>query len=509
VQWRVLLVALLAVSVPPQQAGPRPLRVDAHAFVDPDGRPVVLRGVASMGMAMVYGNKDRSGGGQPMSVSQYVDRATQTDATGGKWYSNAIRLSFERFPVTNPTRLYTTENTPYAMPDTVAFGEWQSNHTYADGEMVAWKGKRYRVAAKLWRADRGLAWNPTAYKVGDIVVNIERNIYRCTSSTGKGAPAGDWGRYPRGTAEGIVEDQGGVRYEWQYVGPFGQSGATSPFTQKAVSDNQVDWYLDNLVQWQYVSPDYSKEKAQENFADWKSKVMDPAVKRAVEIGLYVVITEFDFGPAHHPLRRARLLDFWTRMATSQWANHPQVLFELWNESEDIGSYKGGPGSWTLQKPVIQETVDAIRAAGAKNIIIVPTPFYSAWIGEATASPLSGANLAYALHQYRSQWESYSSNREQILQGLASGQAIVVTEWGDDTSETNPALMWPKATTVDPPLQRLLEPTDGSRGAAGWFAWALSHTWAPGLFRDEALMRPTPFGIATRQWLSEVREERKR
>ena len=67
-----------------------------------------------------------------------------------------------------------------------------------------------------------------------------------------------------------------------------------------------------------------------------------------------------------------MLDFWKRMAASQWANHPQVMFELWNESEDIGAHRGGPGSWADQKPAIQETIDAIRAAGARNIIIVPT-----------------------------------------------------------------------------------------------------------------------------------------
>ena len=41
------------------------------------------------------------------------------------------------------------------------------------------------------------------------------------------------------------------------------------------------------------------------------------------------------------------------MAVSQWANHPKVIFELWNESETIGSFNGGPGSDTL--PHIQIT----------------------------------------------------------------------------------------------------------------------------------------------------------
>jgi hypothetical protein len=202
-----------------------------------------------------------------------------------------------------------------------------------------------------------------------------------------------------------------------------------------------------------------------------------------------------------------MLDFWTRMAHSQWANSPQVIFELWNESEDIGSYAGGPGSWALQKPVIQETIDAIRAAGATNIIIVPTPFYSAWAGEATASPLTGNNLAYALHQYRSTWEAYPSNRDQINQAMGSGQAIVWTEWADDSPQTNPALQWPMATSAPPPLRQLLEPGDGSlHPAAGWFAWSLSQSWFPDLFLDAALTKPSPFGVATRQWLYDKRND---
>ncbi len=487
--------------------GPSALKVVGARFVDSGGRTVVLRGVSSMGMGMVYGDKSNPGTYLPMTVAQYVDRAIQTDATGNKWYANAIRLNFERFPSVNPARLYSTENTPYAMPDTITFPAWVASHTYADGDVASWNGSRYRVMKKLWRADRGFAWNPGPYQVGEVVVNIQGNVYLCTSSTGTGTPDGAWDRYPQGTGNAIPESQGALRYVWQYLGPFGASGAIAAFNAPTVRDNQQNWYIDNLVQWQYMSTDYSQAQALANFADWKAKVMDPAVQRAVDDGLYVIITDFDFGPAQHPLRHARMLDFWQRMAVSQWANHPQVLFELWNESEDIGSFSGGPGSWAAQKPAIQETIDAVRAAGAGNIIVVPTPFYSSWIGEATTSPLTGTNIAYAMHQYRSQWEAYSSNRAQILQGLSSGQPIVVTEWGDDTSQTDPTLMWPTASAVAPPLRQLLEASDGSQNpAAGWFAWALTQTWSPDLYSDSALRQPTPFGIATRQWLFDKRNE---
>src|SRR5579871_1020095 len=104
--------------------GPPALKIVGSHFVDPSGRTVVLRGVSSMGMAMVYGDKSNPGTYLPMTVQQYVDRALQTDATRNKWYGNAIRLVFERFPSVDPSRLYQTENAPYAMPDTISFPAW-------------------------------------------------------------------------------------------------------------------------------------------------------------------------------------------------------------------------------------------------------------------------------------------------------------------------------------------------------------------------------------------------
>jgi len=215
-----------------------------------------------------------------MSPAQYVDRATQTDATGKKWHSTAIRLVFERFPALNPTRLYKTENRPYAMPDTIAFPAWQASHAYEEGDIVSSAGKRYRVAKKLWRADRGFAWNPGPYQVGDIVVNVQGNVYRCTASTGTGNSAGNWGLYPTGTGTAITEDQGDFHYVWSYVGVFGLSGETPPSKLKPFVDNQQPWYVDNLTMWQYVSNDYTPAQSAKNFTDWKVRVLDPPVKRA-------------------------------------------------------------------------------------------------------------------------------------------------------------------------------------------------------------------------------------
>jgi len=286
----------------------------------------LLRGVSSQGMSMVYGDKANPGGYLPMTPTQYVDRAIQTDATGNKWYSNAIRLVFERFPSVNPGRLYSVENQPYAMPDTIPFAAWQASHVYADGEVVSWNGSRYRVSAKVWRADRGQAWNPTPYssRRGDRFAGQCLSVYL---EHGLRHSGGQLGRVPARNRTSDPEDQGALQYVWQYLGLFGQSGSSPPFGASTQVDADRRTYIDNLLQWQYMSVDVTPAQALANFADWKTRSWIRSCTRAIDDGFVRHHHRISIsGPRSIPLRRARMLDFWTRMAASQWANHPQVLF---------------------------------------------------------------------------------------------------------------------------------------------------------------------------------------
>ena len=64
----VAIVSLTLAS--PSTVGRPPLTVSGNKFVDPTGKTVRLRGVSSMGMAMVYGDKDRPGSYLPMTPKQ-------------------------------------------------------------------------------------------------------------------------------------------------------------------------------------------------------------------------------------------------------------------------------------------------------------------------------------------------------------------------------------------------------------------------------------------------------
>ena len=498
---------------PPTTGSATPqLTVKGAQLQDPHGNQVILRGLATEGLGMVYGDKSNPGTYVGVTPAQYILRALQTDAHG-PWYSKCLRLCFERFPCTDQTLLYSVENAPYAMPDTISFAAWAANTNYLGAEISASGGNRYRVVQRKWRADKGQLWNLTPYVLGDVLSawnppSGHNPVYQCT-----GVPATfvlpanpNWGGGPTQTSGTSVDIFG---YTWSYIGEFGTSGTIGPSSLPSTPDfdgAQSQYYCDGLVSWKYESVDYTSAQALANFQAWKAAVMDPVIGTAKAADLYVIICDFDSGPAQHPLRSARATAFWTLMAQS-YANDPQVLFELWNEAYDIGGYSGSPGSWAVQAPVIQTLVNTIRTLGANNVIIVPTPFYSSQIQEATSAPLTGANLCYALHLYASQWQNYPTSRTEIAAGLASGQCIFVTEMGDDTNPTDPTKTWiTTAGQIPPSMEGLFEPSLGAvNPPAGIIAWDMSGSnWTPQLWSDNSLLVPTPYGIAVQGWLAQMK-----
>lgn len=467
------------------------LKIVNGQLQDPAGNRVLLRGVSSQGMAMVYGDQANPGTYVPLTLQQYVQRSVAIDGQGKQWNAKTIRLCFEAFPCVDPTRLYQKAGQPYCAPEMSDAQPWQPNAQVDVGVLRSSNGNVYQSFLQFWAADRGQPWNLPAYAVGDVAVGLNtKHVYRCTSPAMQ--ITGDWASGPSGTDPSVTFVDGHLAH-WAYLGEAGTTGTTSP--------SGTGLFADGLAFWRYVGPVTTQAQKDAAWADWSAKVLDTSIQAAVDAGLYAVVCHFDFGPAHHPLRAQRLHDFWGKLAAGKWANHPQVLFELWNESEDIGAFAGGAGSWAVQKFVIQAACDIIRSAGAGNIIIAPSPFFSAWIGEATASPLTGTNIGYSLHQYRSQFQQFPSNVAQIMQGLASGQAVFWTEFGDDTNPTDPAQTW--LSTLRP----LVEPSEGAaHPPCALFAWSLSNSWVPDLCTDPALMQPTVYGQAVRQWLFDKKDD---
>jgi len=461
------------------------LSISGGDLVNSQNQIVRLRGVNTEGVANF--RAFYTGG-----INAYIDRIVGFDSTATKWNPNVVRLNFERYPCADPPRLYQPGDPriPYCIPDTSQFPAWPSSSTVIEGAVYKSGGVRYSAAKRLWRADMGQAWNLGHFEVGDRVVGVidTTHVYECISF---GTDlSGDWGGGPSGTTSPQTDVLGNT---WNYIGEWGLTGSSEPFSGGIdMEDFYGEWYMDERATWTLVGPDLTPEEAETAWTTFTTTVLDPTVQRCIDNNLYCFICDFDFGPADLPLRTARMMEFWDRVSQGPWKNHPRVLFDLWNESEDLGGFSGS--TWTNQKPYIQDAVDMIRANGADNVILVTTPQFCAYVDLATADPLTGTNIMYANHTY----SAYGDLISRTATALATGQAVFVSEWGSN-QETD-------ETITDTFVNDLMEIVEEDRGstapAAGWAAWAFSQYWSPVFFTDGLYTVPNYYGISVRNLFDE-------
>ncbi len=150
-----------------------------------------------------------------------------------------------------------------------------------------------------------------------------------------------------------------------------------------------------------------------------------AVDAAVQNDMYVIIDWHilsDGNPRSH-LKEAKA--FFTKMA-KKYQDQPAVLFELCNEPNGNVSWTGGV------KPYAQEITEAIRAAGAKNIILIGSPTWSQDVHLAAADPVRGENLMYTLHFYAG--THGKDLRDRADAALKKGLPLFVSEWGTSRAD---------------------------------------------------------------------------
>jgi endoglucanase len=199
------------------------------------------------------------------------------------------------------------------------------------------------------------------------------------------------------------------------------------------------------------------------------------VQQAIDAGLYVIIDLHWTAPGTMcPMLQTQMadadhsLDFWTSVA-SYYRNTPAVIFELFNEpflnfefSGDPwsymmkgtgGSFSGYPASsssgvwkdvkanWAIAS--YQQMIDAVRATGATNVVLVGTVSYtqdlSGWLANRPSDPLS--QMAATWHAYPTFGATYGSAAyaqpnfaPQVYSDaqaiLAAGIPLLITETGD-------------------------------------------------------------------------------
>ncbi len=176
----------------------------------------------------------------------------------------------------------------------------------------------------------------------------------------------------------------------------------------------------------------------------QNTVFDPAelsrltslVDYATGQGAHVILDPHNYARYHGgvigdaAVPNASFNDFWTRLA-NEFKSNDQVILGLMNEPNDMPTEQ-----WFS---AAQESINAIRATGASNLLLVPGNGYTgahAWSDDYYGTPNAdvmiditdpGNNFAFELHQYL---DSDSSGRttEIVSETIGQERLVDVTNW---------------------------------------------------------------------------------
>lgn len=265
------------------------------------------------------------------------------------------------------------------------------------------------------------------------------------------------------------------------------------------------------------------------------------VKQANSAGLYVILDLHWSAPGSIcPMLQTQMadadhaIDFWSSVAAA-YKDNPAVMFELYNEpffdfdfdgdawatmmSGRGGSFSGLPatgdgGHWQhLRQPWkaagFQQMIDAVRATGAANVVLVSGLRYaqdlSGWLANRPTDPRR--QMAATWHAYPTfgaKWENPCSWRnryctpnyspqifDQVKAILAAGTPVLITETGD---QNTPGTMGaPLVATVTEFADR------NGLGVIGW-CWDLFHEPSNVLIKDADGTPTDGYGRVFHDWM---------
>lgn len=250
---------------------------------------------------------------------------------------------------------------------------------------------------------------------------------------------------------------------------------------------------------------YGRGKGQiDGGLSYRAKI-EAAVNAVANRGAYIALDNHRYRAV-----KAEQLPFWQEVATL-YKNHPAVLFDILNEPHGISwevwrnggfvrdenapvNEAGFLDEGTLQanrgfeSPGMQALVEAIRATGAKNVIIAGGLSWAYDLsgvvnGYALDDP-SGNGIMYATHVY-----NWKKNWQKAFLDAAELYPIFVGELGADIKKMH---FIPEADQEDPYtwVPDMLGIIQERR--LNWTGWSF-HTWAtPVLLSDWANYTPSPF-----------------
>lgn len=200
----------------------------------------------------------------------------------------------------------------------------------------------------------------------------------------------------------------------------------------------VDRYSDQTNQTENLQFD--------RFTNWFTVRMLPLIDLCESRQLYAIIDLHLIAAWGSAVGQDKLEQVWNFIARHpRIRDRPHLLFELFNEPKFAfdetepppwagGHYPTAKTSWPRLSRWIQPVCDAVRLAGAQQIILVAGHSWATGFDGLAFTPVRGTNLGYVLHLYphgaetwaESLSQKYREGTEAIFQGHLPG---FITEFG--------------------------------------------------------------------------------
>ena len=154
------------------------------------------------------------------------------------------------------------------------------------------------------------------------------------------------------------------------------------------------------------------------------------VEYATKNDMYVIVDWHILSDCNPHTNKSEAINFFREMSR-EFANHNNVLYEICNEPN-------GGTSWKDIKSYAEEVIPVIRENDKDAIIIVGTPNWCQYIGDAAADPITKYdNIMYAVHFYAATHTDWLRN--DMVKAVNSGLPVFVTEYGICDASGNGAI----------------------------------------------------------------------
>jgi hypothetical protein len=210
----------------------------------------------------------------------------------------------------------------------------------------------------------------------------------------------------------------------------------------------------------------------------------------------------------HVMPDANSLAFWKDCATA-YKNHPAVLFDLDNEPHGVSWdvwLKGGAVTEPVRRPRaelrfqavgMQALLDAVRAAGANNIVVAGGLDWaydmSGFLAGQQLSDPKGNGVVYANHAYGNKGDTVARWVAK-MEAAAAKVPVLVSEWGSEPR--GPSSAGPRSEQWVRQILAALHDHDWD-----WVAWDMHPRAGPRLVTDWKYT-PTPgFGVLVKDALA--------